>query len=118
MSGGISATTIAGLAAAAVTAGAGIYASNEQSRSARNALNAQKEQNAALAANKPQETKAPGQGVTDTAGVGTGTNAMGAGNFNSNTLLTGAQGVTDPLNLSKNKLAGGALGGVNTLLGA
>ncbi len=121
MSGVTTGTLLAVGAAAALSAGTAIYGANQQSKSAKDALNAQNAQNAALQANKPQQAKAPGQDTT--AAIGTGTNALGAGNFNSNTLLTGAQGVTDPLNLAKNKLSGGAsttdpLGGANTLLGA
>ncbi len=110
----MSGVTAATLIGAAVTAGVGIYSATQQSKSAREALDASKEQNAKLEANKPQQAKAPSTNpVADS--IGTGTNALGTGDFTSNTLLTGAQGVQDALSLSKKGI--GTLGGGNTLLG-
>jgi hypothetical protein len=120
MSGGISATAIAGLAAAALTTGATIYSANKSASAQKDQINAQKEALAAqtqaakdaatgsTAATATQEAKAPSQSTTNAAAGlgGTGTNALGTGNFNSNTLLTGTAGVTDPLSLSARKLYG------------
>lgn len=111
MSGVTTGTLLAVGAATALSAGAGLYSAQQQRKSAKDALASQERQNAALLANKPQQAKAPGDNPIADA-TGTGTNALGTGEFTSNTLLTGAQGVQDPLNLSKNRLGGG-----NTLLG-
>lgn len=106
------------LVAAAVTAGAQVYTSNQQKNTARDQMRQQSQLAATPPAPKTQEAKAPGQDTLNAA-IGTGTNALGTGEFGSNTLLTGAQGVQDPLNLSKNRLFGGvSASGMSNLLGA
>lgn len=96
------------LIAAAVSAGAQVYSSNQQRKAAEAAA-----QSSQAAQTPPvpteQQAKAPDQTQSAAAlGIGTGTNNLGAANFQSNTLLTGAQGVQDPLSLSARRLYGGA----------
>lgn len=95
------------LAAAAISAGAQVYSANKQASAAKDAAAAQQ------AAQTPaipqtQQAKAPSADTNNlAAGIGTGTNNLGAANFSSNTLLTGPDGVTDPLTLSARRLYGG-----------
>ncbi|WP_137924644.1 hypothetical protein [Cupriavidus sp. 2SB] len=116
MSGGISATAIAGLAAAAISAGTAVYSSNEQRKAQNRANDASKAAaDAAKTAPGTQATKGPDQTLLNSA-AGVGDNATSGSA--ANTLLTGAAGV-DPnnLQLGKNTL-GGSMLGANSLLGA
>ncbi|WP_420997605.1 hypothetical protein ACKI2N_012405 [Cupriavidus sp. 30B13] len=108
MSGVTSATAIAGLAAAAISAGATVYSSNQQRKAAESAAKAS-QQAATAAPSATQSAKAPStQAQNNAAGIDNSAVNTGAGN----TLLTGATGV-DPnqLGLGRNTL------GANTLLG-
>lgn len=116
MSGGISATTIATVAAAAIAGGASIYSANKQASATKAAAQAQSDAAIAAAPKPQQQAKAPDQNTINAGlGIGTGTNNLGAADQSSNTLLTGAQGVQDPLSLSARRLYGanapGLLGG-------
>lgn len=119
MSGVTTGTLLAVGGAAALSAGTAIYSANQQASSAAEARKQQQAQiDAAKTAPGTQQAKGPSQDTMNTAaGIGTGTNALGTGNFSSNTLLTGAQGVTDPLSLSSRKLYG-TTPQTTTLLGA
>lgn len=105
------------LAAAAVSAGAQIYSSNQQRRAAESAANQQSQAaQAAASAPKQQQAQAPDQNTLNAGlGIGTGTNNVGAASQTSNTLLTGAQGVQDPLSINGRRLYGST---TTDLLGA
>ena len=104
------------LIAAAVSAGAQVYSSDQQRKAGNKARDTQAEQSAAAArAPGTQQTKAPDQSLLNSA-AGVGDNATSGSA--ANTLLTGAAGV-DPSNLQlgRNSL-GGSMLGANSLLGA
>lgn len=104
------------LVAAAVSAGAQAYSSNQQRKAAGAAAQADREaRDAASKAPGTQQAKAPDQSLLNSA-AGMGDNAT-TGSA-ANTLLTGANGI-DPnnLQLGRNSL-GGSMLGANSLLGA
>ncbi|WP_375199071.1 hypothetical protein [Cupriavidus metallidurans] len=116
MSGGISGGVIAGLAAAAISAGAQVYSSEQQRKASNKAADASKAAaDAAKTAPGTQSAKGPDQTLLNSA-AGMADNATSGSA--ANTLLTGAAGV-DPnnLQLGKNSL-GGSMLGANSLLGA
>ena len=98
---GAGAYIVAGIGAASAA-----YSAHEQSKSADNALQQQKEQAAQAEANRPQASKAP----TTSAIMGqqAGTGQAGGAPGVAQTFLTGASGV-DPstLNIGKSTLLGG-----------
>ena len=104
------------LVAAAVSAGASMYSSNQQKKAAGAAAQADREaRDAASKAPGTQQAKAPDQSLlTSAAGMGDNATTGSA----ANTLLTGANGI-DPnnLQLGRNSL-GGSMLGANSLLGA
>lgn len=104
------------LAAAAISAGAQVYSSNQQKKSANAAMQAERDASAATkTAPGTQQAKAPDQSLLNSA-AGMGDNATSGSA--ANTLLTGAAGI-DPnnLQLGRNSL-GGSMLGANSLLGA
>lgn len=117
MSGGISATAIAGLVAAAASAGTAIYSADQQRSQANKARDASTQATADAAA---AAKVAPGTQAAKAASTGVGDQIAqneSASGSSASTLLTGPGGI-DPnnLQLGRNNLGGSQVG--NTLLGS